>query len=281
MRRIVAAIAITIILLPCICLGEEKLLITDVLEKGEKEVGVFFSYVHESHEISFERTALNADRDYEVMYTSCVFNVGLGHRFEVGAGIPYVFSARTKIEYPTVPTTTSRFSRDGFGDINLGGRYLVFDETEKPFTLVAGLDVKPDTASEDDGGTGTTNVAPYVAASATVAEDIRPFASYIFVARNHGTSDFHKFTVGVEKEFNEDIGLRVFLDADFYTSSDSFGSHENYYLNIGSYIRICNSLYVVPRVRYGILGPSDEKNSDRRWESANNLKLTFGLYCLF
>jgi hypothetical protein len=281
MKRIVAAIAITIMMMPCICGGEEKLLITDVLEKGEREVVATFSYFHESQEISFQGVRLNADRTVEAFYSNYGFNVGLGHGLEVGAGIPYVFSDRTKIQDPTIPATTYRFSREGFGDISLGGTYLVFDETDKPFTLVAGLDVKLETASEDDGGTGTTNIAPYVAASTTVAEGIRPTASYSFVARDHGSRDSHQFAVGAEKELNEDVGLGASLAAVFNTSSDFFESFESYSLRISSYIRICRNFYAIPKVIYETYTSADEKDRDRRWGSAKSLTVGYGLYCLF
>lgn len=281
MKRIVAAVAITVMMMPYVCRGEEKLFVTDVLEKGEREVVVALSYLHEAHEISYESIASDADRTLEATFSTCALNMGVGHGFELGASIPYVFSERSKIEYPTVPAITQRFNREGFGDISVRGRYLIFDETDKPFALAAGLDVKLDTASEDDGGTGTTNIAPYLAASTSVAEGIRPFAMYTFVARNHGSRDSHEFILGAEKEVNEDVGLQAFLEADLHTSSDYFESFESYYLNVSSYVRICGNFYAVPRVVYGILTSSDEKESDRSWDTANRLRLTFGLYCLF
>jgi hypothetical protein len=281
MSRVIAAIAMTIMLMPCPGLGEEKLLVTDLLEKGEKEIDVSLSYIHEFHDISYKTLALKADRSFDAVFSTYRFNVGLGHGFEVGASSAYIFSEKTKIAYPTVPPRTQRFSRDGFADISLTGKYLIFDETEKPFTLVGGLDVKLDTASEDDGGTGTTNIGPYVAASTTVAEDIRPFVLYAFVARNHGSKDSHEFVLGAEKEITQDVGVRAFLEADFHTASDYFESYETYYAGALSYIRIRGNVYAVPRVVYGRLTSSEEKESDRTWEAADRLRVTLGIYCLF
>ena len=281
MRQIVATIAIAVMMVPHISLAEERLFITDVLDKKQVEAGITCGYRHYSHEISSESEPLNGDRSIDATYSGFSLNVGLGHGFEVGAWIPYVFSEETKVEFPTVPNRTYRFSADGFGDILLRGKYVIFDESDKPFSLVAGLDLKPDTASEEEVGTGTTNVMYSIAASTTFADDFRPFARYRFVARNHGAGDTHAFNLGAEKELSDGVAIEAYVDAGLHTSSGSFDKSETYEFVVDSYIRIHQNFYAVPAAVYGIGTPTDEKYSDRRRESAYSVKLAFGLYCLF
>jgi hypothetical protein len=281
MKWIIAVTAAMIMMMPQICRAQEKLLVTDVLEKGEMEVGASFSYSHFSDELSSPGDALSADRTVDTVGSGCALNVGLWHGLEVGAAIPYLFSERLKIQYPTVPTTTTRLSAEGFGDVVLRGKYRILGETDTPFTLVAGLDVKLDSASEDEGGTGTTDISPSLAASTVVAESIRPFARYTFVARDHGAGDSHEFLLGAEKELNDDVGLQALLEARLHTTSDTLRSYEAYVFEVQSYIRIWDNFYAVPKVIYTIRSPADFRDSDRGFNTATSVGATFGFYCLF
>ncbi|MDY6987833.1 MAG: transporter [Thermodesulfobacteriota bacterium] len=281
MRQIIAAMAIIFIMMPQISSSEEKLFMTDVLEKRDMELGVNFSYSHFSDELSSSSDALNADRRIDRVGSGYAFNVGLGHGIEVGAWTSYLFSERLKVQYPSVPKTTTRASAEGFGDIALTGKYLILDEKERPFTLVAGLDVKFDSAPEDKDGTGTTDIYPSVAASTTLSEGLRPFARYTFVARNHGARDSHEFLLGAEKELNENVGLQAGLEARFHTSSDVLRHYESYHLQVQSYIRICQDFYAVPKVVYAIRSTADIKATDSRFDSATSAGLTLGFYYLF
>jgi len=281
MKRMIAAIALTIMMMSHTSRAEEKLFITDVLEEKEMEASASFSYFHSATEISSPSATLNADQTVDVASSRYSFNVGLGHGFEVGARIPYIFSRRVRTQYPTIPSTTIRFSEKGFGDLSLGGKYRIFSETDKPFALVAGLGVKLETAPEDDGGTGTTNIMPFVAASTTVGENIRPYAIYEAIVRNHGRSDTHAVLLGAEKELNQNVGLRASLEADFHTSSDNLESHESYHLTLTSYIRICGDFYVIPAIDYGIHSSTNVKDADGRFESSTSTQVQFGFYYLF
>jgi len=281
MRQIIAAMAITFMMMPQISSAEEKLFVTDVLEKRDMEIGVSFSYSHFSDELSSASDALKADRRIDRVGSGYAFNMGLGHGFEVGARTSYLFSERLRIQYPSVPMTTTRASAEGFGDIALTGKYLIFDETDKPFTLVAGLNVKLDSAPEDKDGTGTTDIYPSVAVSTTLSEGLRPFACYTFVARNHGARDSHEFLLGAEKELNENVGLQAGLEARFHTSSDVLRDYESYHFQVQSYIRICHDFYAVPKVFYAIRSSVDIKGTDSRFDSATSTGLMFGFYYLF
>ena len=266
---------------PQISYAKERLFITDVLEKRATEISASFSYSHFSDELSSSSDDLNADRRIDRVDSGYAFNVGLGHGFEVGASTSYLFSERLKIQYPSAPMTSTRASAEGFGDIALTGKHVVFDEREKPFTLVAGLDVKLDSASEGKDGTGTTDISPFVAASAMLSEGLRPFVRYAFVARNHGARDSHGFLLGAEKELNENVGLQAALEARFHTSSDVLRSYESYHLQVQSYIRICHDFYAVPKVVYAIRSSADIKETDSRFDRATSIGLRFGFYYLF
>ncbi|MDY6953254.1 MAG: transporter, partial [Thermodesulfobacteriota bacterium] len=185
------------------------------------------------------------------------------------------------IQYPSVPMTTTRASAEGFGDVALMGKYRIWDERDKPFTLVAGLDVKLDSAPEDKDGTGTTDISPSLAASTTLSQGLRPFARYTFVARNHGSRDSHEFLVGAEKELNENVGLQAGLEARFHTSSDVLRHYESYHLYVQSYMRICHDFYAVPKVFYAMRSSVDIKDTDSLFDSAASEGLTFGFYYFF
>ena len=282
MKWMMAAIALTtMITMSHICCAEEKLFITDLLEKGEMDASVSFSYFHDATEISSPSSSLNADQTVDIMTSEYSFNIGLGHGFEVGAGIPYTFFRKIRLEYPTIPSSTTRIKEDGFGDIALRGKYRIFSETEKPFTLVAGLGVKLETAPEDDGGTGTTDIGPFVAASTTLAHGIQPYGIYEFIAKNHGKSDTHAVVLGAEKELNDKVALRASLEADFRTSSHDLGSFESYHLTLRSYIRAGRDFYLIPVVDYGIHSLADVKEIDGEFESSTSVQVRLGFYYFF
>ncbi|MDY6952351.1 MAG: hypothetical protein SWE60_12625, partial [Thermodesulfobacteriota bacterium] len=136
MRHIIAAMVITLVMLARISCAEEKLFVTDVLEKKDMEIAVSLSYSHFSDELSSSSDALDADRKIDRVGAGYAFNVGLGHGLEVGARSHYLFSERIRIQYPSVPMTTTRASAEGFGDVALMGKYRIWDERDKPFTLV-------------------------------------------------------------------------------------------------------------------------------------------------
>jgi hypothetical protein len=281
MRQIIAAIAIAFMVMAQISSADEKLFIADIAEKGETEIDIHFSYFHFCDELSSSSEMLNADRRIDRVGSKCAFNVGLGHGFEVGAETSYLLSEKLKVQYPSVPATTARASAEGFGDIVLKGKYMVWDERKNPFTLVAGLDVKLDSASEDKDGTGTTDISPSVTASTTVTGGLRPFVGYAFVMRNHGARDSHGFLIGAEKELNENVGLQASLGVRFHTASDVLSGYESYHFQFQSYIRICDDFYAVPMIAYAIRSSADIKESDRRFERATSSGLTVGFYYLF
>jgi hypothetical protein len=281
MKWMMAAIALTIMMMSHISRAEEKFFITDVLEKKEVEGGVNFSYAHLSYDVSSQVSRASVNRRLDQTFANFSFNVGLGHGFEVGASIPYVFSRRSKTDYYALPYRATSASEEGFGDVLLRSKYLILDERENPFTLVAGLGVKFETASEDDVGSGTTDIKPLIAASTTVGQSLRPYAIYQLTSRNHGSGDTHAFEFGAEKELSDDMGLNASLEADFHTSSDFFHSRESYHFTIESYIRMGRNFYAIPGVDYGIHSSFEKKEGSGRFESYNGIQLMFQIYYLF
>ena len=281
MKRIIVGTIFAMLLMSTTSHAEEKLLITDILEQKEVEIMARFSYVHQSINGDYEPHApLSRKTTNDVSWLTCVLDVGLGHGFQMGAAIPYAFSDEAETRF-YVPGETTDFETDGFGDLSLRTRYQVFSERDKPFTLVGGLNVKLETASEDDWGLGATHISPYVALSSTIAQDIRPYAIYRATIRNHGQADTHAVTVGMEKELNERVGLDASFEIDLHTSSDRFSGYESYWFMLDTYIRICRDFYVIPGVRFITDTSYKNKELDIHWHQSRTTQVTLALYYLF
>ncbi|MDY6954487.1 MAG: transporter, partial [Thermodesulfobacteriota bacterium] len=254
MKKMVVGIVIGLVMIWLPCQAEEKLFVTDVLSKKEMEARVSFLYIHDSTD--FHRRSpsfLTGNQKNDFFASKYYLGLGLGHELELAAWIPYVFFDKLKNRFDSYPEPQIfRYRKEGFGDFQLGAKYRLFDEQDKPFTLVAGLETKFDTASENDGGTGSTDIRPFVAASATVTHGVRPYVVYSFTDRNHGKKDTHAIKLGVEKELDERVGLNGFLEGSFHTSSDLLTSYEMYHFRVESYIRLYGNLYVLPGVGMAI-----------------------------
>ncbi len=262
--------------------AEEKLFITDVLAQKEVEARATFVYEHQSVHFYRKPPYLGtANQETDVSNSEYSLGVGLGRGFEVGVSIPYAFSERIKTRFDTFPSEIALDKGDGFGDISLGAKYRVLGENDKPFTLVAGLDIKLDSASEDEGGTGSTDISPFVAASTTVAKGIRPYAAYELTISNHGEADTHNFRLGAEKELNERAALNASFQVSLHTSSESLSSYEVYSFGIASYICIYRNLYTIPMIGFGVASSADLKDVDVHFDSSTGTVLGIGLYYLF
>jgi hypothetical protein len=265
------------------CHAEEKLFVTDVLSRQEMEASVSFLYIHDSTDFHRQRPSFLTGNQKNEFFTSKYYlGVGLGHELEIAAWIPHVFFDKIKNRFYSYPEPqTFHYRKEGWGDFHLGAKYQVFHEQDKPFMLVAGLETKFDTASEDNGGTGSTDVSPFVAASTTIADDVRPYGVYSFTRRNHGQKDTHSIRLGVEKELDERVGLNGFLEASFHTSSDLLTSYEMYYFGIESYIRLYRNLYVLPGVGMAVNSCADRKDINLHFDSTRGMVMMLSLYHLF
>jgi hypothetical protein len=283
MKKMIVGIVIAIVMMWLPCQAEEKLFVTDILSQREMEARVSFLYLRDSTDFVLRSPSyLSANQKNEFFQSKYYLGVGLGHGLEVAASIPYVFFDNLRNRFYGYPDPqTLHYRSDGFGDVELGAKYLVFSEDDKPFTLVACLETKFQTASEDDGGTGSTDISPLVAASITVAQGVRPYVLYSFTERNHGEKDTHSIRLGFEKELDERIGLDAYWEGSFHTSSDLVTSYNTYYFRAESYIRVYGDLYVLPGVGVAVNSCADRKDMDLHFDSTRGMVLMLSFYRLF
>jgi len=218
--------------------AEHKLLVTEVLDAGQIEAEATFEYLHLEQDFDANFPVAEDERTLNAQETFYSLGVGIGHDLEVSVEIPYVIFEKEKIEETE--------EVDGFGDLAIEGKYRVFEEEHMPFTLTAGLGVKFDTAGEDDAGTGTTDISPFLAVSKELAEHVEGYAVYRAVLVNHDGSDEHSLTFGVEAELNETLTLDVALRAAHNTSEDEVSSFQTYGIEAAAYVQVARNLYLIP-----------------------------------
>ncbi len=257
--------------------AEHKLLVTDVLEQKQIEAQARFEYSHTEGDISSPDEGSGKLKTYnsESLYS---VGVGLGHGLEITASLPFIFSEREKVE---LGTEAEYGKRDGFGDFALEAKYRLLGGEEEPFTLVTGLGLKFDTASQDDGGTGTTDVSPFIAASANFGDHCLPYAIYRATIRNHGEQDTHTISLGLEKELNHTVTLDAKVDANFNTSTSDVSSYEDFAFELSSYIQVSHNLYLLPSVAYIVATDATFKAEDIRLSPADGFRGGLSLYYLF
>lgn len=258
--------------------AEHKLLITDVLEQKQIEAQARFEYSHTEGDIRSPAEGSGKLKTYnsESLYS---VGVGLGHGLEITASLPFIFSEREKLELGTEETEYGK--RDGFGDFALEAKYRLLGGEEEPFTLVTGLGLKFDTASQDDGGTGTTDVSPFIAASANLGNHYLPYAIYRATIRNHGEQDTHTISIGLEKELNHTVTLDAKIDANFNTSTSDMSANEDFVFELSSYIQVAHNLYLLPSVAYTVATDATYKAEDLRLSPADGFRGGLSLYYLF
>ncbi|MDY6836704.1 MAG: hypothetical protein SWH78_01910 [Thermodesulfobacteriota bacterium] len=282
MIRIIAGLVFPMLLISMTSYGAEKLLITDVLSKREAEAEASFTYARGYlHFYSPPPISATAKSTLNLSFLECSLGLGLGHGFQVEASIPYAFSVKTRARYYVLPAGSTDHRRDGFGDISFGTKCELFSEKEKPFTLVAGLGLKLDTASEDQFGTGATDISPFVAASTTIGQGVRPYATYELTIRNHGERDTHVLGIGAEKELNDRLTLVPFLEVSFHKSTDTLSSYETYVMGVRSHIRIYGNFYAIPLIGFEIDSPVRRKDMDLRFDSSEGIQIGLAFYHLF
>lgn len=263
MKKTVFGAVLVVLALSLPCYGEEKFFLTDVLSEKEMETAITFSYQRFSNDASGESPVfINTYQEIDAWNAKYFLNLGLGHGLEVGAALPYLMNYKARSEFYNSDTEVIREERSGFGDFQLGGKWRVFGEEEKPFTLVAGLGVKFETALEKDGGTGNTHISPFLAASTTLRKGIRPWAAYEYTNRNHGARDSHTIEVGVEKELDERVGVDASGGISLHTSSDLVDGYETYFFGIASYVGLYGNFYIIPAVVFRINSSTDLRDVD-------------------
>lgn len=259
--------------------AEQKLLVTEVLDPGQVEGAARFEVSHSEADFS---SALEAGTiKSNTRESNYSLGVGVIPGLEVSASLPYVLNESEKEVLDGGGTVAEE--RDGFGDLTIGAKYRVFEEGGLPLTLVAGLDVKLDTASQEHAGTGTTAVSPYLAISRKYGERLIPYASYRATFVDRGESDEHALNLGVEAEMSETITLDALLSGSYHTASDEAKSYESYGLEVAAYFGITDHLYLIPAVGVerttGIDGKGDA--SDLSIDPATTYRGALTLYVLY
>jgi len=244
-KKLIVGVLLGVLAISANAAAEQKLLVTEMLDRGEIEAAARLEYLNEKAD--FDLGAESGELSLNSWESTLSLAVGLGYNLEVGASLPYILRERERLDFDgDVEAESER--RDGFGDLTLGAKYRLLDDEHTHLALVAGLDVKLDTASEGDGGTGTTDVSPYLAVSQTVDEHYKPYAIYRAIFRNHDESDEHSLTAGLEAELSEKVTLDAALKATHNTSNDLFDSYQTYGAEIASYIEVGHNLYLIPAV---------------------------------
>lgn len=288
MKKIVAVTVFGLMMAATAARAEHKLLITDVLEEKQVEAQAKFEYLHQVGDL--RELAETGKKKVNKLESNYSLGVGLGHGLEVTASIPYVLSEREKEAFEVA----SKYdNKDGVGDFAFGGKYLIVGGEHKPFSLVAGLDLKFDTAGGNNAGTQTTDVSPYLAASTAVGHHLKPYAAYRAALRNHGAEDTHTLTLGAEVELNETVTVDAKFDAAFNTASDNsllfmkvpdrrgVKSYENYSFELGSYVQLVHNFYLLPSVRVVITSAADTRDGETRFASATGVGGGLSLYYLY
>lgn len=277
MKKMIMTVVGGLLLTTATAHAEHKLLITDVLEKKQVEAQAQFEYAHVRGDIS----AAGESGKLTSNTTESVYSVGvgLGHGLEVSASLPYVFSERLKVQMDGF--APEREKRDGFGDFGVQAKYRLLGGEEKPFTVVTGLGLKFDTAGGDEAGTGTTDVSPFIAASADMGHHNTPYAVYRATIRNHGEQDTHTLSLGLEKELSHTVTLDAKIDANFNTATREITANEDFTFELASYIQMAHNFYLLPSVAYVVATDARAKSDDVHFGSIDGFRAGLSLYYLF
>jgi hypothetical protein len=262
--------------------AEHKLLVTDVLNKGQSEISAEVSYFHSKYDFS-DRSTVNPSGTARTDSTASTFYTatGLGHGLQISASIPYLFSQKTTFDFDTTPPASDVSKRDGLGDLKIGVKYRIVGEETAPVTLVTGLDLKFDMQGTKHGGTGTTNIAPYLALSRKYAPETRLYASYAAVLRNHGAADSHLLVAGVEQGVSRRVTAVAEVVADFLINNDHLKDTEEFGGTLATYLQLYGNLYLIPSVQAFLVNSFDQKDSSTHFGPTRAIGATMRLYYLF
>lgn len=262
--------------------AEHKLLVTDVLDKGQSEITASFSYSHAQNDFS-DKLAIYPSGTAKSDFTSSTLSMafGLGPGVQLSAAIPYIISQKTTYTLDTSPPVSSVSKREGLGDLEIGVKGQVVGEKTSPVTLVVGLDIKLDTQSSNHGGTGTTNISPYVALSRKIAPETRLYTAYSAVMRNHGASDSHTLLAGIEQIISRRVTAVAEGGFTLWNNSERIDDMKEFGAALAAYLQLYGNLYLVPSLRAGVLNSFDWKDSRTHYGSTRELGGTMKLYCLF
>lgn len=271
--------------------ADHKLLITDVLSAGDVEVSATFGYYRTEFDVTTDIQVVIGDRNgisqsmnlagkftNDTVGSDYAVGIGLGKGIQLNLGVPYYFVDESTYRYDMIPYRTDRDRTNGFGDMVLGMKYLLYEDVAQPVVVVTGLNVKPRTASSDREGTGTTDIAPYVAISFRTGELTRPYASYKAVIRDHGAADSHVLSAGVEYPVSKTITVKPEIEVAFMTASNRLRSYESYGVGMESYVQLYEDLYLIPFVSAALNTSTTAKVGSYAFGTAKSVSAGIGLY---
>ena len=272
-----------ILLMGSVAHAEHKLLITDVLDKSQVEASANFTYSHTYYDYTLKSPGFQQGRRTRDSLSSLYsLSFGIADGFQLTVKQPYVYHDRTTFEYISPSFPSRSFDRDGWGDLELGGKYRLLGGDGKPLTLVAGLNVKLDNADKTREGTGTRDIIPYIAAGTTMYNGaLRPFVSYKAIVRNHGVNDSHLLNIGAEFVIGKDLSLAPSCQASIRTGSSTLSSYESYECSLPAFLQLFHNFYFIPSAAAGISTASHTKDGTLDYDKRKYYSVGAGLYYFF
>jgi hypothetical protein len=263
--------------------AEHKMLITDVLDRGEFEAQAEFNYLNYRYDYTltspvYQQGEFNEHR----LSGSLSIGAGIINGLQVGLTLPYVFDNQWTYDYLNPSFPSRSYHGDGAGDLSFGARYRIFGGSGKPYTLVAGINIKPETADSHKAGTGTTNVMPYLAVSTSLLEGkLRPYAEYEYINRNNGAPDDHTLTFGAEYTHNRWLTLVPEFHAKFRTDNAVNTSIQFYHFELQNRMEVFHNFYLVPGVGYTVDSDYNRRNNSLNFTGRSEESVSFIVYYLF
>lgn len=244
MKKCLAAMALGLLVCVTAAQAEQKLLVTEVLAPGQLEAEATFEATRT--ETDFALGAETGELEFNALETRYSLGYGVIEGLEVSISIPYLLNEKEEEHLDSGASATEE--RHGFGDLTLGAKYRVFEQEGHPFALTAGLDVKLASAAQKRGGSGTTDISPYLAISCRKGEHYTPYASYRATFVDQGEGDEHALSLGVESEYSETLTLDLLLSGRLHTAGEFTDSFESYGLEAAVYLEMGHNLYLLPMV---------------------------------
>jgi len=247
--------------------AEHKLLVTDLLDAGQAELQTGYEY-------NVLHPTIKGVGSYSKSDDSATSSVGfgLGHGLQCDLTLRQVFKERG-----LTPAGVER--RSGMGDLSAGLQYRFPWPAQVPFALVAGFEVGFNSAPRDGAGEGSTDFRPMLAASYHLGSGTTPYAQYRAHLRTKSAPDSHDLVLGVEKELSHAVTLDGKLTGSFATSGAELGSAEDYTAEVGAYLQVRKSLYLLPSL--GFLQQSRRTIGDFRQQSVAGFRGALALYYYF
>jgi hypothetical protein len=280
MKKTVVALLAGLLLYGGSALAETTLVITETLEPGQVGVDVSYTFQHQERKIG------EGGRQWSNTSASD-FGLGIGliPNLEIDFSVPYIYSDRTKSEFPSDFVPPLQYSTiDGVGDLTVGARYAIIAPKGDGFRLAAGLDVKFDTAGERNAGSGTTDFSPIVAASYQMG-NLKPYFAYQPTFRNNGAPDTHDLSIGSHIRLGESVILNPKLNVGITDSSAVTTSFEDYSFRLSGYFKLMKGLYLTTSAKVNIESPfeavvpaSPTTFDEIRFSQASSISGTVGLY---